>query len=88
MLKKEKGWSKCGWDGNQWSYHKCNFFVQVIVFEEKKKSFVIKHKKESTNILQKSINYAHEQSIVVVVEVIDDVVITNNDLACYTSKVR
>jgi hypothetical protein len=50
-------------------------------------------KKKSTNILQKSIKYALEQSIVVVVvvvvvEVIDDVVITNNDLACYTSKVR
>jgi hypothetical protein len=38
-------------------------------------------KKKSTNILQKSINYALEQSIVVV-EVIDDVVITNNDLTC------
>jgi hypothetical protein len=41
-------------------------------------------KKNSTNILQKSIDYAPKQSIVVVVEVIDDVIITNNDLACYT----
>lgn len=41
-------------------------------------------KKKSINILQKSINYASEQFIVVVVEVIDDVVITSNDLACYT----
>lgn len=41
-------------------------------------------KKNSINILQKSINYALEQFIVVVVEVIDDVVITSNDLACYT----
>jgi hypothetical protein len=45
-------------------------------------------KEESTNILQKNITYALEQSTFVVVEVIDDVVITNNDLACYTSKVK
>jgi len=59
------------------------FFVQVIVFDKKKK-LSSNIKKKSINILQKNINYALEQSIVVVVEVIDDVVITSNDLACYT----
>lgn len=57
------------------------FFCTSHNFWREKKVMSSNIKKKSTNILQKSINYALEQSIVVV-EVIDDVVITNNDLTC------